>query len=125
MLSDPSSIFQIFNTDNKDKLSRVMQVVGKIAFTTAFITAIIGETFSKTVDAHKVLEILVGVGGGGGFFLGIFMFIGVGARITGEQNGVTSFPLQILRIVWKTFLYFLLPMLILTLLLVIFVHPKS
>jgi hypothetical protein len=121
---NPSGIFQIFNGDNKDKTTRIMQAIGIVAFLLALIAAIFGGAFNKTISAHKSLEIIVGVCGGGGFFVGVFMFIGVGARITGQQSGVNSFAGQILRVLWRTFLFLLLPILILTLLLLLFIHPK-
>jgi len=124
MQKDPSGIFKLFKNDKKDTLTRNMQMVGKISFTIAFIAAFLGTIFNSFVVTHKSLEITVGVCGGGGFFLGTFMFIGVGARVMGQQQGVSSFGGQIFRILWKTFLYFLLPLLALTLLLILFIHPK-
>jgi len=125
MLRDPSGIFQLFNNDNKDPLTRNLQRIGKFSFTVALIAAILAGVFNSFVVTHKSLEFIVGVCGGGGFFLGTFMFIGVGARVTGQQQGVNSFGGQIFRVLWKTFLYFLLPAFIVTVILVLFVHPKS
>ena len=102
----------------------MMQLIGTTAFSVAFFAVIFGSAFNKTVSTHKSLEVLVGICGGGGFFLGLFMFIGVGARVMGQQEGVNSFSGQIFRVLWRTFIFFLLPLLILTLLIVIIARPK-
>jgi hypothetical protein len=121
--SNSSGLFQLFSGDQKDGLTRLMQTVGKIAFSIAITSALCGQFLYKIVTTHKVLEIIVGIGAGGGIFLGLFMFIGVGARVMGEQAGVTSFGGQIFRILWRTFLFLLLPCLLLSLLLILIIKP--
>jgi hypothetical protein len=101
-----------------------MQTIGKISFSIAVIASACGGAFNKTVTDHKVLEIIVGGAAAGGYFLGIFMFIGVGARTSGQENGINGFAGQLFRLIWKTFLYFLLPVLLLTGILILFVKPQ-
>lgn len=119
-----AGIFQLFNGDNKDRPTQVMQFLGKISFSVAFVATIAAGVFHAFLSIHRVLGTIVGVSGLVGLFLGLFMFIGVGARVMGQQAGVQSFPRQVGRVLARTFLFLLLPMMILTALLLLLFPPK-
>jgi hypothetical protein len=68
-----------------------MQTIGIAAFTVGSISGIVSEFFNKFVSAHTALEIVLGSAEAGGFFLWVLMFIGVGARVMGQQQGVIRF----------------------------------
>jgi len=122
---NPSGIFSLFGSDNKDQLTRILQAIGSVAFTIALAGSVFAGASSKIVSSHSRLPEIVGGCAGVGFLVGVFMFIGVGARVMGQQNGVHSFAGQILRVIWRAFVFFLLPLLILAVLLVVFFMPKN
>jgi len=122
---NPSGIFSLFSGDNKDRLTRVLQAIGTVAFTVAVVGSIFAGASSRIVSSHSRLPEIIGTCAGVGYLVGVFMFIGVGARVMGQQNGVHSFAGQIFRVIWRTFVFFLLPLLILTILLVVFFMPKN
>lgn len=122
---NPSGIFSLFSSNSNDKLTRVLQAIGTAAFTMALAGSVFAGASSKIVSSNSRLPEIVGGCAGVGFLVGVFMFIGVGARVMGQQNGVHSFAGQIFRVIWRTFVFFLLPLLILTILLVVLFRPKS
>lgn len=120
-----SGIFSLFSSDSRDRLTRIFQAIGTAAFTIALAGCVFAGTASRIVSSHSRLPEIVGGCAGVGFLVGVFMFIGAGARVIGRQNGVHSFASQIFRVLWRTFVFLLLPLLILTILLVVFLMPKN
>ena len=124
---NPSGLFQLFKGDNKDRLSCAMQQVGKVAFGVCFGCLLALKLFyshSKATPAHDAPLAVLIAGAAGGFFVGLFMFIGVGARTMGQANGINGFGHQILNVIWKTFLYLILPCLILSLIVVLLSYHR-
>lgn len=119
-----SALFSLFKKDKKDRLTIILQNIGIVLFSVMFGLRIIWSVFYDyfSEPKHNNLETAVAGGIALGLFGGMFCFIGVGARVMGQHAGVKGMWQQLARILWKTFLYLLLPCLVFVLLLVAYFH---
>lgn len=110
--NNPASLFQLFNQDNEDTSTKVMQKIGVASFTVAFGATLLDQFWKNNR--------LIIAGYAFGYVLGIFMFAIVGIKLVGRQKGRQSFLGQLAFVLSRVFLFILLPSLLLTLALVIY-----
>ena len=109
-----SILFNLFSQDKKDLLVRIMQKIGIVSFTTAFIATLL--------DVLWTNNRLIFACYAAGYLLGIIMFALVGIRLVGQQKGKQTFLTQLMFVLGRVFLYIFLPALFLTAVLIIWAY---
>lgn len=116
---DYSGLFNLLANNKADKTGNTLQTIGKILFIigfaggglaqlTSFIQAISGSNKEPTFLFKIGVALFAG-----GSLLGLFVFLATATHYIGKENGKTSFLSATMYVLGKTFLYVVLPSIIL------------
>lgn len=118
-----SNLFNLFAADKPDKVGIILETIGKIGFTASLFASLALAFIQPHDRAGNSLASTMGFWiFGGGFFAGVFFFIATGIHYSGLEKGETNFLASTGRMLKNTFLYLLLPVMVITALLLLWAY---
>jgi hypothetical protein len=116
-IRNSAGIFRLFDHDKPDKPGKILKFTGVVSFTAAFIAEAIIQVWDKPYQQKSALYEVIVWTGIASWVTGIFTFVALGIHYTGKEKGRNFFE-STLHTLWKTFLYVLLPSIVLAALLI-------
>jgi len=122
---DYSGLFNLLANNKPDKVGIVLQKIGTAGFIVGFAGGVFAQLASLIYaisgsDQEPTLPFMIAVWlFAGGSFFGLFMFLATAIHYIGQEKGKTSFLSSTMYVLGRTFLYVLLPSIILSVIAII------
>jgi hypothetical protein len=118
LIRNDAAIFTIFSHDQPDRTGSILQKIGIVSFSTTFFATMLAYVLEHRIGKDSLIFNVLAWAAAVGWIVGIFAFVATGTHYAGKAKGERNFLSSSVYVLGRTFLYVLLPSIIIAALLI-------